>query len=51
MVVAGVNTARRDAYGALLDRGFRAELIGVTMHNAADEGYHHPGAWVIDDWR
>ena|SRR5438309_2549087 len=51
VVVAGVNTARRDAYGALLDRGFRAELIGVTMHNAADEGYHHPGAWVIDDWR
>jgi GNAT superfamily N-acetyltransferase len=51
VVMAGVNTARRGAYGALLDRGFRAEIIGVTMHNAADEGYHHPAAWVIDDWR
>ena len=51
VVVAGVNTARRGAYGALLDRGFRAEMIGVTMHDAADEGYHHPAAWVIDDWR
>jgi GNAT superfamily N-acetyltransferase len=51
VVVAGVNTARRGAYRALLDRGFRAEMIGVAMHNADDEGYHHPDAWVIDDWR
>jgi GNAT superfamily N-acetyltransferase len=51
VVVAGVNTARRGAYRALLDRGFRAEMIGVTMHDADDDGYHHPDAWVIDDWR
>ncbi|HZI37464.1 MAG TPA: GNAT family N-acetyltransferase, partial [Acidimicrobiia bacterium] len=31
-VVAGVHTGRRGAYQSLLDRGFRPELIGVTMH-------------------
>jgi GNAT superfamily N-acetyltransferase len=51
VVVAGVNTARRGAYDMLLDRGFRPEMIGVTMHDAPDDGYHHPGAWVLDDWR
>lgn len=51
VVIAGVNTSRRGAYRALVDRGYRAELIGVTMHQPDEDGYHHPGAWVIDDWR
>jgi GNAT superfamily N-acetyltransferase len=51
VVIAGVSTARRGAYRALLDRGYRAELTGVTMHQPDEEGYHHAGAWVIDDWR
>jgi hypothetical protein len=32
-------------------RGYRAGLVGVTMHRANDEGYSRPGIWLIDDWR
>ena len=51
MVVAGVNTGRRGAYQALLDRGYKTELIGVTMHRPDESAYHDERAWVIDDWR
>jgi hypothetical protein len=51
-VVAGVNTGRLDAYRRLLDRGYRAELVGVSMflrpsepHLVASEQY------VLDDLR
>ena len=50
-VVAGVNTARRGAYRALLDRGYQAQLIGVTMHRPDESAYHDDRSWVIDDWR
>jgi GNAT superfamily N-acetyltransferase len=50
-VVAGVNTARRGAYQALLDRGYKADMIGVTMHRPDESAYHDDSAWVIDDWR
>ena len=50
-IVAGVNTARRGAYQALLDRGYKAELVGVTMHRPDENAYHDDSAWVIDDWR
>jgi GNAT superfamily N-acetyltransferase len=50
-VVAGVNTGRRGAYAALLARGYRPELIGVTMHRPDESAYHDDSAWVIDDWR
>ncbi len=50
-VVAGVSTGRRGAYRQLLDRGYRAGLIGVTMHAPDADAYHHPDAYVIDDWR
>jgi GNAT superfamily N-acetyltransferase len=50
-VVAGVNTARRGAYRTLLDRGYKAEMIGVTMHRPDESAYHDADAWVIDDWR
>jgi GNAT superfamily N-acetyltransferase len=50
-VVAGVNSARRGAYQALIDRGYKAELIGVTMHRPDQSAYHDDSAWVIDDWR
>ncbi|MEU7818705.1 GNAT family N-acetyltransferase [Pseudonocardia sp. NPDC049154] len=50
-IVAGVSTGRRAAYRQLLDRGYKAGLIGVTMHQPDDEAYHHPNAFVIDDWR
>ncbi len=50
-IVAGVNTGRRGAYRQLLSRGYRPGLIGVTMHQPDDDAYHHPDAYVIDDWR
>ncbi|MGH9008626.1 MAG: GNAT family N-acetyltransferase [Acidimicrobiia bacterium] len=50
-VVAGVNASRRGAHQALLDRGYRAELVGVTMHKPDKSAYHDENAWVIDDWR
>ena len=50
-VVAGVNTARRGAYQTLLDRGYRPQMIGVTMHKPDESAYHDTHAWVIDDWR
>ena len=50
-LVAGVNTARRGAYQALINRGYKAEMIGVTMHRPDESAYHDDSAWVIDDWR
>lgn len=50
-IVAGVNTSRRGAYRQLLSRGYAADLIGVTMHHPDEDAYHHPAAYVIDDWR
>jgi GNAT superfamily N-acetyltransferase len=50
-VVAGVNTARHEAYRALLERGFRTEFQGVAMHRGPDRGYARPDAFVLDDWR
>lgn len=50
-VELGVNTARYDACAAVTARGYRAVMVGVTMHRGADDGYSRPDAWVIDDWR
>jgi len=49
--VAGVNTSRRGTHQALLDGGYRARLVGVTMHKPDESAYHDPSAWVLDDWR
>lgn len=50
-MMAGVNTGRRGAYATLLRRGYRPELVGVTMHRPDESAYHDDSAWVIDDWR
>ena len=50
-LVAGVNTARHQAYRRMLARGFRAEVQGVTMHRPNEAGYSRPTMYVIDDWR
>lgn len=50
-LTAGVNTARIEAYQMMLDRGFKTELQGVSMHRPNEAGYSRPGAYVIDDWR
>lgn len=47
----GVNAARHEAYAAVMARGYRVGLVGVSMHRANDEGYSRPGTWLIDDWR
>lgn len=50
-LVAGVNTARHEAYRAMLARGFRTDLQGVVMQRGNDAGYNRPGVYLIDDWR
>jgi hypothetical protein len=50
-VELGVNAGRHEAYAAVMARGYRAGLVGVSMHRANDEGYSRPGTWLIDDWR
>ena len=49
--VAGVSTARSEAYRAMLGRGFRIEIAGITMSRGGDPGYRRPGVFVMDDWR
>ena len=50
-IAAGVSAGRRNAYRQLLDRGYRPDSIGVTLHQPDVDAYHHPDAYVIDDWR
>lgn len=50
-LIAGVNTARHGAHRALLDRGYRAMLNGVTMLRPNEPAYNRPDAYVIDDLR
>ena len=50
-IAAGTSMGRRDAYGILRAHGFHTFAQGVTMHAGTTPGYHHPGAFVIDDWR
>lgn len=50
-LVAGVNTARHQAYRAMTDRGFRTFLQGVAMQRPNEAGYNRPDCFVIDDWR
>jgi predicted N-acetyltransferase YhbS len=50
-IVAGVNRGRDGAYRMLLERGFRADLIGIAMHRPDGVGYNRPDIYTIDDWR
>lgn len=50
-LVAGVNTARHDAYRRLLSRGYRSWREGVIMQRANDPGYCRNDVHVIDDLR
>jgi GNAT superfamily N-acetyltransferase len=50
-IVAGVNTARHDAYRRLLARGFRAIIQGVAMVSPNDERLTRPSDYLLDDWR
>ena len=50
-LVAGVNTARHEAYRLMLARGFRTNMQGVVMSTPNEAGYNRPDAYLIDDWR
>jgi len=50
-LVAGVNTSRRQAYGKMLSKEFRIDMLGVVMHNGVDVGYNRPDVYIMDDWR
>ena len=50
-LVAGVNTARHEAYRQLLARGFRTDMQGIVMSRPNEAGYNRPGVFIIDDWR
>lgn len=49
--IAGVNTARCEAYRAMLARGYRTDMQLVIMHSDNDAGYNRPGVYLLDDWR
>jgi N-acetylglutamate synthase-like GNAT family acetyltransferase len=51
-IVAGVSTGRLDAYRLLVERGFRADLIGVSMLSRAEQpAFDTPAHYVLDDLR
>jgi predicted N-acetyltransferase YhbS len=51
-IVAGVSTGRLDAYRLLVERGFRADLIGVSMLSRPEEpAFDTPAHYVLDDLR
>jgi hypothetical protein len=50
-LVAGVNTARREAYRAMLACGFRTDVQGLAMDRPDEPTYNRPGVYIIDDWR
>lgn len=50
-LVAGVNTARHEAYRQMLAGGFRTTLQGVCMHRPNEPGYDRRDTFVLDDWR
>ena len=50
-LVAGVNTARRGAYGILIESGFRAFFNGIAMQRPDEIGFNRADCFVVDDWR
>lgn len=51
-ITAGVNLARREAFQALLNAGFRVESQGIAMETgSASSGYNRSDAYILDDWR
>jgi GNAT superfamily N-acetyltransferase len=52
LLVAGVNTGRLDAYRRMLQRGFRAGPIGISMRlRPGGADFDGPEHYVIDDLR
>lgn len=47
----GVNTAREEAWTAMLADGWREKMAGLAMQRPNEAGYNRPGIFLIDDWR
>ena len=47
----GVNTARQEAWTAMLESGWRGTMAGVVMQRPNEPGYNKAGVFLIDDWR
>ena len=50
-LLGGVNTARQEAWKAMLDSGWRGKMAGLVMQGLNEPGYNRPGVLLIDDWR
>jgi RimJ/RimL family protein N-acetyltransferase len=50
-LMAGISTARHQAYRQMLDRGFRIVMSGVTMLRPDAAAFNRPDCFVIDDLR
>jgi predicted N-acetyltransferase YhbS len=50
-LVAGINTARREAYETMLQKGFRIHMLGVAMLRPDGVGFNRGRVFVVDDWR
>jgi len=50
-IIAGMNTARGDAYMQIQRHGYRTDRLGVVMQNPNRPGYNRSGIYIIDDWR
>jgi N-acetylglutamate synthase-like GNAT family acetyltransferase len=50
-LVAGVNTARHQAYRSMLEAGFKPEIYGIAMHRPNEPAYNREGIFLLDDWR
>lgn len=50
-MTGGVNTARQEAWTAMLESGWRGTMAGVVMQRPNQPGYNRAGVFLIDDWR
>lgn len=50
-LVGGANSARHLAYRRMMERGFRTDMLGVTMDNPNEPAYNSTDNFIIDDWR
>jgi hypothetical protein len=46
-----VDLSHKDAFQALMARGFRIDFTGLSMHGGDEIGYHRPELYIVDDVR
>ena len=50
-LIAGMNTAREEAYKQIIASGYRIDRLGVAMHAPNEPAFNCHGVYIIDDWR